>query len=260
MISDSTLSKLSVIAYNQNEDGVAEQVDRLGLKFDRMICRNGTQAVCCYDDDHAVIAFRGTELNRIEDWITDLKCACIRHEFGKVHRGFFAAFANASACVRAFLREHTEKRVVATGHSLGAALAALCIADVVRKPYHPLKVQPLLVTFGSPRVGNYGFSSVISRLTESRRYVNNNDVVPKCPFIGYWHIEGLQYFNRRGDLIKNPNYSYVLYDSLLGRAHEVGRIGLAGIKDHSMLRYSRLIALHETAHAQIDFSSITVPE
>lgn len=251
MLTDSTLANLSIAAYLADREAVQSLLNRPSLTFDQAITRNGTQALCAHTDDHVIVAFRGTEINRVEDWITDLKCACIRHDFGKVHSGFFGAYRAVSVLLRNYFREHQNKRVVLTGHSLGAALASLCAADLIRRPYHPLYEKPLLVTFGSPRVGNYGFSAVVSRACEVRRYVNNNDVVPKCPFVGYWHTTGLRYFDRFGELHTEPNYGFVLYDSLLGRIADIGKIGTAGIKDHSMLRYARLVRLHETANETV---------
>lgn len=242
---DSVLARMSVLAYEHYEHDQKSGIEKEGLTYACSINRNSTQAIVGYDDSHLIIAFRGTEPSQVSDWITDLRCACIRHEFGRVHAGFAGAFASIARDVRSIIREHADKRIICTGHSLGAALATVCAADVIKRSYHTLQSRQLLVTFGSPRVGNHSFASIVSRNVISRRYVNNNDVVPKCPYIGYWHISGLRYFNRLGRLIDNPPFAYVLYDGALGRALEVGRAGTAGILDHSMNRYYRLLKLHE---------------
>jgi hypothetical protein len=83
--------------------------------------------------------------------------------------------------------------VAVTGHSLGAALATLYVADNFRAK--PLST-PLLCTFASPRVGDPVFARNFNRHEiTSWRIVNELDVVPKLPFFGFEHIQSLHLYN-----------------------------------------------------------------
>lgn len=70
--------------------------------------------------------------------------------------------------------------VTVVGHSLGSALATLCVADNSVK--HKFQT-PLLCTLASPCVGDPGFASNFDSLgIPSWRIVNDMDIIPKTPF------------------------------------------------------------------------------
>ena len=72
-----------------------------------------------------------------------------------------------------------------TGHSLGAALATLYVAENAGGEV----ATPLVGTFASPRVGDSAFATKFDQLgITSWRIVNELDVVPKLPFIGFAHV------------------------------------------------------------------------
>jgi len=73
-----------------------------------------------------------------------------------------------------------------TGHSLGAALATLYAAENAGDSH---VTTPVLCTFASPRVGDSTFATKFDQLAiTSWRIVNELDVVPKLPFLGFTHI------------------------------------------------------------------------
>lgn len=80
-----------------------------------------------------------------------------------------------------------------TGHSLGAALATLYVAENSRST----KIAtPLICTFASPRVGDPVFKTEFDNLgVTSWRIVNELDVVPKLPFLGFCHVEKEEAYN-----------------------------------------------------------------
>ncbi|VTZ50741.1 Peptidase S53 (modular protein) [Methylocella tundrae] len=88
--------------------------------------------------------------------------------------------------------------IAVAGHSLGAALATLYVADNARTAQI---ANPSLCTFASPRVGDSTFAATFngSDLT-SWRIVNVPDVVPNLPpqFLGFSHIGVLQPYNSLG--------------------------------------------------------------
>ena len=80
--------------------------------------------------------------------------------------------------------------LVATGHSLGAALITLYALDVAGNG----SVNPLVYTFASPRVGDLQFANAYnSTVATNYRVWNWPDVVPrfpKDPFDNYVHVKG----------------------------------------------------------------------
>jgi triacylglycerol lipase len=80
-----------------------------------------------------------------------------------------------------------------TGHSLGAALATLYVAQNAAAG---LVTTPLICTFASPRVGDPTFATTFNQLgLTSWRIVNELDLVPNFPFFGFQHIDTLHLYN-----------------------------------------------------------------
>jgi triacylglycerol lipase len=107
----------------------------------------------------------------------------------KMHQGFVDAYFSVRDQIHAYLRSHPATSVTVTGHSLGGALATLCAVDV---QYNFSSIPIELYTFGSPRVGNKGFSdSFNQRVTKSYRFVYGMDIVPALPrpWQGYSHVD-----------------------------------------------------------------------
>jgi hypothetical protein len=90
-------------------------------------------------------------------------------------------------------------RVVA--HSLGSALATLYVAENVK--VGRLDVE-LICTFASPKVGDHQFAASFDALNgaNSWRIVNELDIVPYLPPIGFEHVDKLQAYN--SGLVVNP--------------------------------------------------------
>jgi triacylglycerol lipase len=80
-----------------------------------------------------------------------------------------------------------------TGHSLGAALATLYVAQNAAAG---LVTTTFICTFASPRVGDPTFATTFNQLgLTSWRIVNELDPVPNFPFIGFQHIDTLHLYN-----------------------------------------------------------------
>ncbi len=110
-----------------------------------------------------------------------------------------AALVNRSATAAARTEISPPPPAIAVaGHSLGAALATLYVADNARTTQI---ANPSLCTFASPRVGDTTFVAKFNGLNlTSWRIVNMPDVVPNLPpqFLGFSHVDGLQNFNSLG--------------------------------------------------------------
>jgi hypothetical protein len=116
------------------------------------------------------IVFRGTQftsgLDFAQEWAEDaLSLPLQPMGAGNVHLGFYGAY---QALRQAVLE--IGKPAVITGHSLGAALATLCWADLGGD----------LMTFACPRVGDPPFATALWN-GQTVRVVNDPDIVPDVP-------------------------------------------------------------------------------
>lgn len=120
------------------------------------------------------------------DWIHSMNTKLVSYSklSGKIHEGWLKAVE--SLLSKGLLKEFEaiyekecykeyEKEVYITGHSIGGALATIFATYLQRETYHPV-----VVTFGSPRVGNAEFKRGYKY--EHYRYESYLDLVPHVPF------------------------------------------------------------------------------
>ena len=155
---------------------------------------DGAQALALTHEKETVIAFRGTEMTGMNDFLYDLKFIQVSFSnnkdeiIGKVHRGFNFQFNYLWKEIKPYIDSYdfvNYSKFTLTGHSLGAALATLYAG------YLGDSVVKSLYTFGSPRAGNKEFANYVNSLNiERKRIVNNKDIVTRIPpeFLGYKHI------------------------------------------------------------------------
>ncbi|NGQ95161.1 lipase family protein [Brevibacillus sp. SYP-B805] len=144
-----------------------------------------------------IVAFCGTQ--NLPGLAADLDVGRVRFPFlsnsGKTARGITELYAEViRPKVFGTLKRLPQKKVVITGHSMGAALATLCALDVAANTRFS---RPTVCTFGSPRVGSPRFARVFNnRVGRSIRIVNAYDVVPRLPpglfGLGYRHVQRKQ--------------------------------------------------------------------
>lgn len=143
--------------------------------------------------DTAIFAFRGSEETGIADWITDLKFVkqVIPYEHSgnqqvRVHFGFIEAYKSVREAIQDQVKALDMPKLICTGHSLGAALAALAALDIqYNQPHREVSVY----TFGSPKIGNKAFAeSYERRVPQTYRLVYGNDRIPTVPPLGYEHV------------------------------------------------------------------------
>eukprot|EP00475_Leptophrys_vorax_P043488 TRINITY_DN838_c0_g1_i1.p1 TRINITY_DN838_c0_g1~~TRINITY_DN838_c0_g1_i1.p1 ORF type:complete len:215 (-),score=31.27 TRINITY_DN838_c0_g1_i1:117-761(-) len=120
------------------------------------------------------------------DWKTFIRCV-------SVHSGFLESYTRhrdaVYQAVMSLTNDYPGVPVVVTGHSLGGALAAICAMDV----HYNFDVRDVyLINFGSPRVGDYAFSSLFQNGLKGRswRVTHDHDIVPHVPIeaMDFHHI------------------------------------------------------------------------
>ena len=190
--------------------------------------------------NQCVLAIRGTEIDI--EWIDDATniAAVPMPEFGgMVGYGFYTIYRTfqvvcpqrgkaqarkilegsfaqqvANAVTQCYSEKIKHPEFVVTGHSLGAALATLYVAENSITPKSPI---PLICTFASPLVGDADFASKFDELKiPSWRIVNEPDLVPKVPGysiippLAYKHIQTEYLVNSTASAVKNiPCYHHL---------------------------------------------------
>ncbi len=206
---------------------------------------DGTQAFAACNNKLVILSFRGTEPNKIKDWITDINFDLVNGPLnGMVHEGFYTALSNVWKSIEIVIESMSNswtKPIWVTGHSLGAALATLAVALLIEKE-RPVKG---LYTFGQPRTGNNDFARNFNFEFKpfAFRFVNNNDIVTRVPTreMDYSHIGTFKYFTSNQKLVSDINYWNRLLDRVQGRIKNILKWTPDGIGDHDMSNYVGLI-------------------
>ncbi|EGR49340.1 extracellular lipase-like protein [Trichoderma reesei QM6a] len=138
-----------------------------------------------------ILAIRGTK--NIRNFVTDIAFAfedCAFAPGCQVHDGFSKAWDEiadaATAAVTQAVAANPSFGIIATGHSLGGAVATLG-ATVLRGQGFPIDIY----TYGSPRVGNDVFANfVTSQPGAEFRVTHVDDPVPRLPpiILDYRHV------------------------------------------------------------------------
>lgn len=143
-----------------------------------------------------ILAFRGTQADKPKDLLIDLMAFPVSWPgAGRVHMGFWKAYGSLRDRIDEWLGDVRPRRLIVTGHSLGAAMACLMAA---------LHDEAELVTFGCPLVGNRAFAEAYRR--PAVRYVDCADLVATVPYtwLGYAHFGELRYVDRHGAVQSPP--------------------------------------------------------
>ena len=211
---------------------------RIGLPEVRFYNRDGAQAYIFGNTHDAVVTCRGTEPHEWNDLRADLNAAlAVAETVGRVHRGFKQEVDDLWPRLEQALVSN-RRTLWFTGHSLGAAMAAICAG---RCKLSRIRSDPrALFTFGSPRVGNARYVNYVR--IETYRWVNNNDIVTRVPprWMGYRHKGEEVYLNAYGQVRRLTRWQRTK-DRWRGfmRGLREGRID--HFADHSIARYVEYI-------------------
>ena len=231
------MAKCSEAAYFDGKDA-KPLYKGLGFNRHKYFDIKGAQAHATYNKEWFVLAFRGTEVKSWSDIKADLKASSVeaKYFYGKVHKGFELEVDKLWPDIRDYLLKQLKgRKLVITGHSLGASMATIFAA---RLSNYNFTVNGLY-TYGSPRVGNDKFKDSLD--ITHYRFVNNSDDVTKMPFYhwGYRHHGELRYINHDGVVELGTNVWKRAWDRLKGRwSGFKNKDYFDGLSDHSITGYS----------------------
>lgn len=199
-------------------------------------------------DGLCILAFRGTQADRIDDFITNIQIVStpwpMLGDRARVHKGFRDSAAGLLEQTNTWLQNiaQNRKRLLMCGHSLGGAIATLLAV--------PANADAL-ITFGCPRVGDDDFADILeSRKTlKMIRVVDCCDVVPTIPppYMGYDHAGEALHIDHQGGILKSPSYAELRRDRRAGRRAYTAlwlkdparRVPVRELADHAPVNYIR---------------------
>lgn len=200
MISDLSFNAKSLLFAEFSDLAYSNTAKFNGYK-EKFLNKSGTQAYFLWNDTDVIIVCRGTQPTELADIASDIKFALVPSSagIGLVHRGFKHSVDLIWDDLVALLDKYSPGRKVwCTGHSLGAAMATLIATRCCRMDGLP---DPVLFTYGSPRVGDKIYARLMDGLgLEHHRWVNNEDIVTRNPLPPYFHYGTLHYFDHNGNL------------------------------------------------------------
>ena len=244
------LADCAKLAYKKSRVISQALMQQWGFKSYRFFSRKGTQAFIAANEDIIILAFRGTEPKKYRDWITDAQVKKVPGPAGKVHKGFKKALMavwndhGGKPGVRRTIEEFQDngQTLWVTGHSLGAALATLAVAELRLRDDRPVNG---LVTIGQPRTGDRVFAAAFNAVFRDQcfRFINNNDLVTRIPprKTKYSHVGRALYIDSQGHLHDDISRWNRFLDRVKGAVQHIGDLGPDNITDHRSEDYVALI-------------------
>lgn len=229
------------VSYLDSKDAKPHFKNMLNANVISFLDINGAQAYITETDEYHIISFRGTEPSEWSDIKADLYALKETDEpftYGKVHRGFKKEVDKLWPTLQSWLTSEQKKlkTLIITGHSLGAAMATI-FSSRIKKFF-----QHTLVTFGSPRVGNFKFTCECNDV-KHYRVQNNNDIVTRVApaWMGFKHHGENVYLNHYGNIRKLTSWQKIK-DQWRGRiAAFKKKQFFDGMYDHSMSHYIKAL-------------------
>jgi triacylglycerol lipase len=227
----------------QSPQEITKQVWSWGFPQFKFFDCETTQAYVMANDRAIVIAFRGTEMKKMQDWMTDLKANLTPECGGKAHRGFKTAIDHVwEPLLVTVLQFRTQgQRVFLTGHSLGGALATVASLRLMKAG----QIVAGVYTYGSPRVGDRAFRTEFNDLLLDRtfRFINDEDAVVRLPMkmLGYCHVGQRFRFDSSGQLERTMPSQYSFLSHAKDELEEYLDPDFEFVKDHDLESYQVML-------------------
>ena len=100
------------------------------------------------DEPYVVVSFRGT--TNIENWILDLDPREVKTFYNTtIHKGFYEAFESLKSQLYVGIQVTLDicltcyRKLVITGHSLGASISEVAAVDIAKSPYNFQEIQSI---------------------------------------------------------------------------------------------------------------------
>ena len=180
-----------------------------------------------YSESLNLSLFTFTGTYGVSNWLFDADIEQITPDTlpnarGLVHAGFWNIYTQIQSSIAELWDKYkgSTSLLIITGHSLGGALATLC-------SYEYASANPIVYTFGSPRVGNPTFAKSYNSLygitqgdslevANVWRVQNNEDLIPSLPFsvltstLLYQHVGVPHDFSiNLGSYVNNHTEAYI---------------------------------------------------
>lgn len=151
-----------------------------------------------------IVSFSGTDPVNLRNWIDDLDFRKVDYpgcssNGCQVHEGFYRNYESVKEQVQQLVKEfkstYATASITVTGHSLGAAVTALCTADLTALGYE--LTTPY--TYGMPRVGDEAFQTWYrDTMIGTFRVTHHKDPVPHLPLQdwGFKHMPYEAFYNK----------------------------------------------------------------
>lgn len=131
-----------------------------------------------------ILSFRGSQ--NLQNWIENLNFEKVPYVFClrcEIHAGFYADYTAVEAAVnskvQSLLSKYPTAKLVATGHSLGGALATIAAMEL-KRIHSNLEVE--IHHYGGPRIGNVHLAKHLNnKINDIYRVVHHKDIVPHLP-------------------------------------------------------------------------------
>ena len=190
----SWIAKTSKLAYQEKHD-IEKELGQWTMELQNFQFiyekQYDVQAFVFSTDKSVIVSFRGTEKNKLEDWMVDLHFSLTDMPWGQVHKGFYEAYCTVNdECIKSIhnFRDRNQNLYI-TGHSLGGALAVLLASELYIRHTKGENRSNLngLYNFAQPTVGNSEFIRNFDEQVPLIRIVNEYDIVPVVPFHTHKH-------------------------------------------------------------------------